>query len=80
MGAPGVMARISLCVRAADDCIEARAWYEISVRSSPFPDCAMAKPAVFLVGADKGGVGKTTVARTLLDYFGTRHVPARAFE
>ena len=35
----------------------------------------MAKPAVILIGADKGGVGKTTVARTLLDYFGTRHVP-----
>jgi CO dehydrogenase nickel-insertion accessory protein CooC1 len=29
----------------------------------------MAKPALILVGADKGGVGKTTVARTLLDYF-----------
>jgi hypothetical protein len=28
----------------------------------------MAKPALILVGADKGGVGKTTVARTLLDY------------
>jgi cellulose biosynthesis protein BcsQ len=27
----------------------------------------MAKPAVIIVGADKGGVGKTTVARTLLD-------------
>ena len=33
----------------------------------------MAKPAVILVGADKGGVGKTTVARTLLDYFGAHH-------
>lgn len=40
----------------------------------------MAKPAVFLIGADKGGVGKTTVARTLLDYFGARHVPTRAFD
>jgi hypothetical protein len=40
----------------------------------------MAKPAVFLIGADKGGVGKTTVARTLLDYFGTRHVLTRAFD
>ena len=30
----------------------------------------MAKPAVILIGADKGGVGKTTVARTLLDCFG----------
>ena len=29
----------------------------------------MARPAVILVGADKGGVGKTTVTRTLLDYF-----------
>ena len=29
----------------------------------------MAKPVVILVGADKGGVGKTTVTRTLLDYF-----------
>ena len=27
------------------------------------------KPAVILVGADKDGVGKTTVARALLDYF-----------
>jgi hypothetical protein len=40
----------------------------------------MAKPAVFLIGADKGGVGKTTVARTLLDYFGARHVTTRAFD
>jgi hypothetical protein len=40
----------------------------------------MAKPAVFLIGADKGGVGKTTVARTLLDYFGAHHVPTRAFD
>lgn len=40
----------------------------------------MAKPAVFLIGADKGGVGKTTVARTLLDYFGARQVPTRAFD
>jgi len=40
----------------------------------------MAKPAVFLIGADKGGVGKTTVARTLLDYFGARHVLPRAFD
>jgi len=40
----------------------------------------MAKPAVILVGADKGGVGKTTVARTLLDYFTDRGVPTRAFD
>lgn len=40
----------------------------------------MAKPAVILVGADKGGVGKTTVSRTLLDYFGAHHVLTRAFD
>jgi len=40
----------------------------------------MAKPTVILVGADKGGVGKTTVARTLLDYFVAHQVPTRAFD
>src|SRR5262252_7915677 len=40
----------------------------------------MARPAVILVGADKGGVGKTTVARTLIDYFGAHQTPTRAFD
>jgi len=40
----------------------------------------MAKPTLILVGADKGGVGKTTVARTLLDYFSAHHVQTRAFD
>src|SRR6201985_2241965 len=40
----------------------------------------MAKPAVIIVGADKGGVGKTTVSRTLLDYFTAHQVPTRAFD
>src|ERR1700743_2000275 len=40
----------------------------------------MAKPTVVVVGADKGGVGKTTVARTLLHYFTAHHVPTRAFD
>ncbi|HVV60971.1 MAG TPA: hypothetical protein VHD14_04350 [Pseudolabrys sp.] len=40
----------------------------------------MAKPAVILIGADKGGVGKTTVARTLLDYFGAHQTSVRAFD
>ena len=40
----------------------------------------MAKPAVILVGADKGGVGKTTVSRTLVDYFTAHQVPIRAFD
>jgi hypothetical protein len=40
----------------------------------------MAKPVVVLVGADKGGVGKTTVSRTLLDYLATRKILTRAFD
>jgi hypothetical protein len=40
----------------------------------------MAKPAVILVGADKGGVGKTTVSRALLDYFIAHNVSTRAFD
>jgi hypothetical protein len=40
----------------------------------------MAKPVVILVGADKGGVGKTMVARALLDYFVAHNVPTRAFD
>jgi hypothetical protein len=40
----------------------------------------MAKPVVIVVGADKGGVGKTTVSRTLLDYFDVNNIPTRAFD
>jgi hypothetical protein len=40
----------------------------------------MARPTVIIVGADKGGVGKTTVARTLLDYLTAHHIPTRAFD
>ncbi len=40
----------------------------------------MAKPTVILVGADKGGVGKTTVARALLDYFDSNDMSPRAFD
>ena len=40
----------------------------------------MAKPAVVLVGADKGGVGKTTVSRALLDYFIAHDISTRAFD
>lgn len=40
----------------------------------------MAKPTVILVGADKGGVGKTTVARALLDYLVAQGLPTRAFD
>src|SRR5512134_925449 len=38
------------------------------------------KPTLILVGADKGGVGKTTVSRCLLDYFARKNVLTRAFD
>ncbi len=38
------------------------------------------KPTVILVGADKGGVGKTTIARALLDYLASNGVYTRAFD
>jgi hypothetical protein len=40
----------------------------------------MTKPAVILVGADKGGVGKTTIARAVLDYLMAHNIPIRAFD
>ena len=40
----------------------------------------MTKPAVIVVGADKGGVGKTTVSRALLDYFDANNIRTRAFD
>src|SRR6202049_4252946 len=38
----------------------------------------MAKPVVIVVGADKGGVGKTKVARTLIDYFSANNIHTSA--
>jgi hypothetical protein len=40
----------------------------------------MGKPTVIVIGADKGGVGKTTVARTLIDYLRKHEVPTRVFD
>jgi hypothetical protein len=40
----------------------------------------MATPTVFLIGADKGGVGKTTVARTLIEYLTAQQISTRAFD
>ena len=38
------------------------------------------KPMVLMVGADKGGVGKTTMTRTLLDYLASKNTLTRAFD
>lgn len=38
------------------------------------------KPTLILVGADKGGVGKTTIARALLDFFARKNILTRAFD
>jgi len=40
----------------------------------------MSKPAIYIVGADKGGVGKTTITRALLDYLDASGVQNRAFD
>jgi len=40
----------------------------------------MGKPTVLMVGADAGGVGKTTTARLLADYADARGMPLRTFD
>lgn len=40
----------------------------------------MSVPTVFIVGAEKGGTGKTTSSRVLLDYLAAKNVLARAFD
>lgn len=37
-------------------------------------------PTVFIIGADKGGVGKTTVTRLLLDYFRQNAIECKAYD
>jgi hypothetical protein len=37
-------------------------------------------PTVVIVGADKGGVGMTTLSRVILDYFSPRGLATRAFD
>jgi hypothetical protein len=40
----------------------------------------MSKPIIVIIGADKGGVGKTTVARAFLDFLRATGVKFRAFD
>jgi MinD-like ATPase involved in chromosome partitioning or flagellar assembly len=38
------------------------------------------KPTVYIVGADKGGVGKTTITETLLDYLNANGIAFKAYD
>jgi hypothetical protein len=38
------------------------------------------KPLIVVVGADKGGVGKTTLSRCVLDYFTVKNIGTRPFD
>src|SRR5947209_3718212 len=40
----------------------------------------MTAPVLFLVGADKGGVGKTMMVRALLDYLRAHRINAQVFD
>src|SRR5215471_14381329 len=51
-----------------------------SANTTAQPTRRTGRPTVLVVGADKGGVGKTTVTRTLLDYLDSKNVSARAFD
>jgi len=41
---------------------------------------SLMKPTLIMIGADKGGVGKTTMARALLDYFAQNNILSRGFD
>jgi hypothetical protein len=47
-----------------------------SARSAHAPE----KPRLLLTHGEKGGVGKTTAARVLADFFKSREIPFRAFD
>lgn len=47
---------------------------------TPVAAGAFMKPTVIVIGADKGGVGKTTVARAILDFLTLNNIHARAFD
>jgi hypothetical protein len=44
------------------------------------PPAAIEKPRLILTHGEKGGVGKTTVARIIADFLGTRDTSFRAFD
>lgn len=50
------------------------------VEAKPLRTPSANKPTVILIGADKGGVGKTTIARAMLDFLALNDINARAFD
>ncbi len=61
--------------RVAEPRREARA-----AESPPPAPASPARPTVIVVGADKGGVGKTTISRAILDFLALNNIHARAFD
>jgi hypothetical protein len=49
-------------------------------REAKTPAPKKPKPTVIVVGADKGGVGKTTIARAIIDFLALNDIEARAFD
>lgn len=47
---------------------------------APSQSFAVTRPTVIVVGADKGGVGKTTIARAVLDFLSLNNIQTRAFD
>src|ERR1035437_5274742 len=43
-------------------------------------EVTMAAPTLIIVGADKGGVGKSFISRTLLDYYRSYNIETRAID
>jgi hypothetical protein len=54
--------------------------YSEPAAAAPRKSRHIAKPTVILIGSDKGGVGKTTISRAVLDYLESNNVPTRAFD
>src|SRR5262249_39654757 len=77
---PAAHDRMPYCCCASVINISGARWMLLVGGSRGWGRILMAKPAVLLIGADKGGVGKTMVARTLLDYFAHHRVGSRAFD
>lgn len=49
-------------------------------KPAPKPPVADVRPTVIVVGADKGGVGKTTISRAILDFLSLNGIETRAFD